>query len=207
MNKLIASIAGAASLAALAAPSAASASVAIIGGVSSIVVNTVDPGLVLYASSTGNSAFTLNNVGDTITTSVLTIGTKERSVELDDLATSSVLANFTFTSPAGVGGSVSGNSRGTFASIACILDGGCGRVTWGGPTTFSFGNGGKFSVTLSNATFGTPGQATIMAEYRLIKNSVPEPASWAMLILGFGVVGSALRARRKSRVHLTYVGC
>ncbi len=31
-------------------------------------------------------------------------------------------------------------------------------------------------------------------------NAVPEPATWAMMVLGFGAVGGALRARRKVRV-------
>ena len=32
---------------------------------------------------------------------------------------------------------------------------------------------------------------------------VPEPSAWAMLILGFGVVGAALRKRR--RPDLVYI--
>ena len=30
--------------------------------------------------------------------------------------------------------------------------------------------------------------------------SVPEPASWAMMVGGFGVVGGALRGRRKATI-------
>jgi hypothetical protein len=33
---------------------------------------------------------------------------------------------------------------------------------------------------------------------------VPEPSAWALLILGFGAVGGALRRSRKVRVTLTY---
>lgn len=33
--------------------------------------------------------------------------------------------------------------------------------------------------------------------YRLGTGAVPEPATWTMLILGFGVAGTAMRARRK----------
>ncbi len=33
-------------------------------------------------------------------------------------------------------------------------------------------------------------------------SDVPEPASWAMLVAGFGLTGSAMRARRKSAVSL-----
>lgn len=35
---------------------------------------------------------------------------------------------------------------------------------------------------------------------RLIAGAVPEPASWAMMILGFGLVGGAMRRRTKVRV-------
>jgi hypothetical protein len=33
--------------------------------------------------------------------------------------------------------------------------------------------------------------------------AVPEPATWAMLIAGFGLTGAAMR-RRKTRVAVTY---
>lgn len=36
-------------------------------------------------------------------------------------------------------------------------------------------------------------------------NAVPEPDTWAMLIVGFGIVGGALRAARKQRPALKYV--
>ena len=42
---------------------------------------------------------------------------------------------------------------------------------------------------IDNLRFGTAGQVNIPA--------VPEPASWAMMICGFGVMGSALRYRRR----------
>lgn len=35
--------------------------------------------------------------------------------------------------------------------------------------------------------------------------AVPEPGAWAMMILGFGVVGGALRSTRKRRVSLSFV--
>lgn len=35
--------------------------------------------------------------------------------------------------------------------------------------------------------------------------AVPEPSAWALLILGFGVVGGALRSARKGRPALNYI--
>lgn len=34
--------------------------------------------------------------------------------------------------------------------------------------------------------------------------SVPEPATWAMLVLGFGTIGAGLRARRKAMARIAY---
>ena len=34
-----------------------------------------------------------------------------------------------------------------------------------------------------------------------IGNAVPEPASWAMMLGGFGAIGGAMRARRRTRVR------
>ena len=38
----------------------------------------------------------------------------------------------------------------------------------------------------------------------ILAAAVPEPSAWALLILGFGVTGGALRANRKRRVALTF---
>ncbi len=37
-----------------------------------------------------------------------------------------------------------------------------------------------------------------------ITGAVPEPATWAMMVLGFGLVGASLRSRRKQTVRVTY---
>lgn len=38
----------------------------------------------------------------------------------------------------------------------------------------------------------------------ILAAAVPEPSAWALLIIGFGVTGGALRANRKRRVALTF---
>jgi len=50
------------------------------------------------------------------------------------------------------------------------------------------------------AGFGSQGY---IVEYSQIASAAPEPATWALIILGFGMVGSALR-RRKQAVRVTY---
>ena len=192
-----------------AAPSAASAATAINGSVSSISVQSSDPGLVLNATAIAFSPFILGNVGDTFTTDVLTIGTDETTVNFDDAFSAPVSVTFTFSSPAGSGGTATGSSNGFFQFFpvfnSCgIFTGGCGQVLWNNPTLINFGAGGQFSITLSNARFGTPGTANVSAQFELISNAVPEPSTWAMLILGFGVVGGAMRQSRKQKQRLTY---
>jgi len=53
-----------------------------------------------------------------------------------------------------------------------------------------------FSGTLEAPTFLT-GTYGLVPGYRLTISNAPEPASWAMLIAGFGLVGAAARRRRK----------
>lgn len=205
MTKFASAGLAAATLAVLAAPSAASAAVKISGAVTAIGLPT-DPGLALTGSAIAFGAFTLANVGDTFTTNVLRIGTNESSVDLDDFAQSPVSATFTFSSPLGAGGTASGSSQGFYRLVSScgIAAGGCGQVQWTNPTIFNFGNGGAFSVRLSNVEFGTPGSANVAARFELLANSVPEPATWGLLILGFGLIGGALRSQRKTRARLTY---
>lgn len=58
-------------------------------------------------------------------------------------------------------------------------------VTFSG-TAFSIDFGGTANQTaFDDITFGTD-----------IAGGIPEPATWAMMILGFGMVGSAMRRRR-----------
>jgi hypothetical protein len=39
---------------------------------------------------------------------------------------------------------------------------------------------------------------------REMMSAVPEPARWAMLIAGFGMVGVAIRSRRQQRTRISY---
>ncbi|MEP3224568.1 MAG: PEPxxWA-CTERM sorting domain-containing protein [Parasphingorhabdus sp.] len=52
--------------------------------------------------------------------------------------------------------------------------------------------------------FGAPEQEAGISFSPLQVSAVPEPISWAMMICGFGLVGSALR-RRKTSVKVSYV--
>lgn len=51
--------------------------------------------------------------------------------------------------------------------------------------------------------FGSEGSQFVIRTFTPIPN-VPEPATWAMLVLGFGVAGAALRRTRRVRANLAY---
>ena len=78
-----------------------------------------------------------------------------------------------------------------------------------GPGSFSFvanltGLTGQFflySVTAANGP--NPGLSELSFEGTAVP-AVPEPATWALMILGFGVVGSALRRRRRTQVRFNF---
>ena len=61
----------------------------------------------------------------------------------------------------------------------------------------------RFHATNPNYTgLGTPGQSPQLDVY-FFGNAVPEPATWASMILGFGVVGAAMRRQsKKISLHL-----
>ena len=159
-------------------------------------------GLQISGSALPFGPFTLTNLGDTFTTSVLTIGTTETFVNIfaGDLTPRPVSVDFAFLNPLDATGAlVTGSTSGFIVPFtSCgVAAGGCGAVDWSNtPTIFNFGSGGSFSVLLHDATFGTPGSARVSGTFTYLSASVPEPGTWAMMLLGFGAVGFALRRRR-----------
>ena len=162
-------------------------------------------GLLISGSALPFGPFTLTNIGSSFTTSVLTIGTPETSVNLfEDTTPRQVSVDFAFLNPLDATGAlVTGSTTGFIVPFtSCgILAGGCGAVDWSNtPTVFNFGSGGSFSVLLQDAVFGTPGSARVSGTFTYLSASVPEPSTWAMMLLGFGAVGFALRRRRTPKL-------
>ena len=69
------------------------------------------------------------------------------------------------------------------------------------PFTTSF-VAGSTSDTLTFTGSALPGDATVGLD--AISVAVPEPATWAMMIMGFAMIGFGLRSRRKQSVRVTY---
>jgi hypothetical protein len=73
-----------------------------------------------------------------------------------------------------------------------------------GAAAIVVGNGGRTIVNgfLSDTAWSEALYANELASFAALPSSpTPEPASWAMMVGGFGLVGGALRSRRKAAVR------
>ncbi len=78
------------------------------------------------------------------------------------------------------------------------LDHAIGPNDWQGGALYQYGPGASGDSFSSYLVMHTTAVSSHSVE--LLTLGVPEPASWAMMLGGFGLVGGALRARRKSEV-------
>jgi len=188
---------------AVAAASSASAATTFKGSVGSVTANQ-GPGLIVNTENYNLFDVTLNQGQTSGPFGLFTIWTPESSVEFfEDTSPKSIFVTFNFTQPGDVSGDpISGKTLG----FNLIFTQG-GAVTWDAPEIYTFGNGGQLKITLlptnfNWGVFGTkPGNiygGVVDARFELISEStaVPEPATWAMMIVGFGLAGTALRRRR-----------
>jgi hypothetical protein len=76
-----------------------------------------------------------------------------------------------------------------FSSIALVSDSFVPGLTW----TLNSG-----TITINWAGTGSPNDFTAVFDVGV--NAVPEPASWALMIGGFGLVGAAMRRRTSAKV-------
>ena len=172
-----------------------------------------DPGLVLGVQNLSPSAFSVDlGVTDPQSIKLFKLYTDETSVNADDLVASPISLTFTFTAPTPNNGPivVGGNTQG-YATFFGLVQG--GKLTWAnnGQAQLTYGgnntglmtlgvNGGVFNEGIGGLTEGNNKKAlTVKAtfDWDHDPSAVPEPATWAMMIGGFGMAGAAIR-RRKS---------
>jgi|TARA_R110000851_G_C13056340_1_gene563598 PEP-CTERM motif len=189
----------------------AMASAALISANYQVNLNDSDPGLVVDSADYAVNPFSFDlNAGESVTFNLFKIWTTESAVNGDDLAPQPISVDFNFTSPEVMNGSVSGNTSGdTDPDPLFGIEGFFqqGVLTWGAPLQLAFGalGDGLLEVALFDAEFnegafwglGNHG-AKIGAKITLISEAseVPEPGTLAML--GLGLLGMGLRARRRS---------
>jgi hypothetical protein len=72
--------------------------------------------------------------------------------------------------------------------------------------SFSVGSNTPFALKLEDFAGGTDGGVAGNAYFRnlSLSSAVPEPATWAMLLLGFGMIGFAMRKRSNVRTTVSY---
>ncbi len=68
--------------------------------------------------------------------------------------------------------------------------------------SLAYNNIGGSKVYFTSDVVGSNGNTGNVGGVLVPQGAVPEPASWAMFILGFGVIGAALRSRRKEQPEL-----
>jgi hypothetical protein len=176
-------------------------------GTQTPTVHSSGSGLVIETQSiNSNLNFTLNAVGQSVSSNLFNIYTNETQVDPDDLSAKPISVAFNFTSPA-FGGVLSGTTFGE--SFFGVFQN--GALTWNNSGTgiFNFGNGGKLQVNLNDTEFnsglygldqGVRDGGTVTAKFTLLAmtSAAPEPATWAFMIFGFGAAGYSLRRRRVS---------
>jgi hypothetical protein len=112
-----------------------------------------------------------------------------------------VNATLAFTLPDA--GPASTGGHGVYGTFGGVISG--GGLFWNDPTQqFTTSDGSEFTVKfndLKGVTFGNSAVDTVTITADSIAAGVPEPGVWAMLIIGLGMIGTALR-RKPSKAPL-----
>ncbi len=201
MRKFLSTIAAAGALALSVAVATPAAAVDFVGGWDVEYYNSDSWGLNVGTSAdTGGLNFSLNDTfpNDYYVVKLFDLWADERIGGIDfigDLTPKPIDISFNFTSPL-TSGDVDGQTSGAL---------GIGSLTWNnfGLQSFNFGDQGVLNVWVFNDQLGFFGKGEehavgVYAKFALtsMPSAVPEPATWAMMITGFGLAGAALRRRR-----------
>jgi hypothetical protein len=190
-------------------------------------IHTTGDGLLVDATKTsGAFDFTLapdnpatHHVNESATTiNLFTIYTSETSLQGDDLANDPIVLKFNFSLPTPNDGpaSIGGDTSGEFELFGIVQE---GVLTWTtGTTNLYYGpswlpqadkglltitvNGGEFNEGIFGLDEGRREGLPVTATFDWVRDpsasAAPEPASWALMIGGFGMAGATLRRRRAS---------
>ncbi len=200
-------------LLASASATAANASTNFVGGYT-ITSQQTDPGLVVNThQNTSVLDFTLSEGGSTTYNNMFTVWTTEGTINDDDYATDAFKVTFNFTQPLpGFGGEATGGTSGWTSGLFGSIQG--GKLVWDNGGSFDLfygsGNSGILNVQLNDVDFnkgffwgtndGKKFGGHVDATFTLTQSAIPEPATWAMMITGFGLVGAAMRRRQRAVV-------
>ena len=168
-----------------------------MGANSSVDTSGTNDVLQMYANvnpNIDNIIYSLQE-GGSYTFYFATIGTTEGWIN-DDVNPGTLTASIDFDNPDLVQ-AVGGTSIG-FSACWHFVQG--WNLTWNDPVVVDFGNGGQFSIELSDVRYsswwwqGLDGSADVYATVTLNSAPVPEPAT--ILLVGIGLIGFATYSRK-----------
>lgn len=73
-----------------------------------------------------------------------------------------------------------------------------------GNNVFALNQFQNISTTGGNLSFSSASRVQFAGQIGAASGAVPEPATWAMMLVGFGAVGYAMRRQRKNAVAVSY---
>lgn len=150
-----------------------------------------------------NFTFELNTVGESVAVNLFRLYTPETFIQADDEVPAPLSIAFNFVG--GSSGSLHGETRGYVSGNFHNAG-----LSWQSESQLLFGNGGVLNLAANPAFFNggengtTPGIGAgydVFVFFRLdnAPGAVPEPATWALMIGGFGLAGAALRSRKERK--------
>lgn len=142
------------------------------------------------------------NTGDIVKLSFV-LGGSQRVVGTDNFFTRFIFGpvSQSFSGGAGTGVLSSLGGSGFLAGTSTFNRNIASNMPFG-TSSFSFvaGNSGSIRLAFGSSSRDNVGPLLDNVSLDITSGAVPEPATWAMMILGFGLIGAAMRRRQTVRV-------